>query len=1798
MENDEERVGCKTGKTVLVDPNMFDGQSSSSNMSVPLEDLSISVELTTERKARTILTTTKDISQGESSSTVRVSFIEGTQVGGERVLTTSFTDLTTSFDTGNVSEGLGITAIDIDFNSSFAPLITINFIDVRGTAIFQNENNVAEGKNKFSTFFQLPYPLFHLTIKGYYGMPVSYCLHMTKFTSRFNSQTGNFEISANFIGYTYAMLSDMLLGFLKAIPYTEKGKKKYDDLIASSPNVLGLDGKVLTLNGLIEAINDINKNAQRISSDDPDVSNLRKVEDKHATLDSIKTNLYMLGNDLDSKRFDEYTFIVLNENLTQIEITKALTTYDGLVKENIKKYNEDSFSNLTITEDTFTNLTNVRYDKLTLNLLNSSDENELNTLVVLLNMSSKDKEFNDLRQQIYNHVSRSGYGFPPNKEFTIYSLKNQYKIINDTHVKIDKYSETLESDVAKKLRISITNSLGFNPTVRNLINVFTIAAEVFLSVLYEVSEEAKKSPVRTIQLEKFKNTISTSYDYKDNTNATDVLSSNYYPWPEYREIDGKNGLVEEYLGKPNVLDIPRDVNEILFIDDLLNAFITSKLAEDKAALELESSQENWVGANPIDTRLFGNDKFPYERIEGLDNKEIIRLMMIRFMTYVFSNKVLSPSEIQAIAIIELESALKWCVNDKAVEALGQSIASFFKESEGKINEETKRVIGGPSDGLYFYTYIGGTNEINTTSVTEKHFIPINNRFTGVWKFGDYQDPSIPSGVDSREDGSLFLSNYGQTKYTSSTGVLKKEDDGGYYIKMFTPDQYIPSTGVGPTPVGAIQTELSLEVLKEDWKEWRDNPELSTTVGFNLTGGTYGVQEFFQLDWGVEKPELKGLPFRYLFYGDGIIDSTATNKTNGLALKRRVSNNSALKTYNEYLKGDKSGLLEILTKGGTATQYDTSWPAFNKSPIFFRLPKGDSTDNSLQSYMNTVDDNEKEGADAGLTNNYRVHDMYGKTRQLANLLEHGSSDICYPYINFQVRWDNTDDASNLAPVSLFGSRFYYAQTNDYSRALLFLHTFPWNGLISEEGKGLFDFSHNDTIFDTPEIYNTFGQRAGFISTPMLWTAFIGAMLWRADFDAPIMDGAVQIGGGSGSNDPIIFVNGNQALIPGMEGDSIYPTKLEFLTKKYDTINDEDRIPYRKTQMTFDKTITVSINISTGGLDFEQRQYKYLGETLLGLPVQAKDAFKKAFFDFVSGDFKNVRTELEVVTSGPSLISNEAGWKSKYDNIKASITTAPNDWTDYFGNKVIKVADMKSVYKSFDNYIIFAQLFEFGSGIDFKLDNYDYNYVMEIKDDSPASELLLKLFKKETIIANTSFLPWASDGYSAPNESVLSTTADKTKSIYISEDKLNIFINTILFNLKEVKDGLSESSKKKQAEQEIFGTADENIIKLQLYRTCKNIYDKWIGGSANSDVIFQCGGRNSLDAKLAEKRTGIANAAPKLIDSFRFVNRSFKDIGDDMIINPAPVVDILRDNPNTSFYDAVTNLLSSNNFDFIPLPSYINYGDKNTLSTMFKPMPTYEAFQKGTVGPSFVCVYVGQKSKNLEHAESEYTNDGFDFRCDNGSFTSSLPVDFTQDSLDSENKVAVFSVNYGQQNQNIFKDITLDQSEFSETAESLQIIDDISKKGFETNKTLAGQNMYNVYSVRSYKTEVEMMGNAMIQPMMYFQLNNIPMFHGAYMITHVKHSIKPNFMSTSFTGVRISKVETPLIDTKDLFMSLINSIVNSNSSSQTANSVSFGLTDSDNGKVIIPNTVAIADLKNKINLSKFETYKNIKFTSYGS
>ena len=98
-------------------------------------------------------------------------------------------------------------------------------------------------------------------------------------------------------------------------------------------------------------------------------------------------------------------------------------------------------------------------------------------------------------------------------------------------------------------------------------------------------------------------------------------------------------------------------------------------------------------------------------------------------------------------------------------------------------------------------------------------------------------------------------------------------------------------------------------------------------------------------------------------------------------------------------------------------------------------------------------------------------------------------------------------------------------------------------------------------------------------------------------------------------------------------------------------------------------------------------------------------------------------------------------------------------------------------------------------------------------------------------------------------------------------------------------------------------------------------------------------------------------------------------------------------------------------------------------------------------------------------------------------------------------------------------------------------------------------------------------------MYFQLDDIPMFRGAYTIINTSHQIKPNSMTTKFKGVRIRKVRTKMIDKETLYLSLIGNI---NELTRNENATLSGYEKS--GNLVKANSVRL-DNANKIpNLDK--------------
>jgi len=225
-----------------------------------LEDYSITLNIEVELCGRINISQgekiTKDVlilsyTTKQNSDESVVNFLGGTKIDCGDANKTSVNYLTTNYADMYVgdlinygtTEMIGIKDVQIDYQKSCVPIINIKFTDVRGLSLFQptelsrtnsyqgiggiNADNVAQ--SFFQCFFRVPMPKFTITIKGFYGKPVTYEVLCDKFETSFNSETGDFDIDTRFIGYSYSFLTDIVMDALIAAPYSDYGGLE-DDL--------------------------------------------------------------------------------------------------------------------------------------------------------------------------------------------------------------------------------------------------------------------------------------------------------------------------------------------------------------------------------------------------------------------------------------------------------------------------------------------------------------------------------------------------------------------------------------------------------------------------------------------------------------------------------------------------------------------------------------------------------------------------------------------------------------------------------------------------------------------------------------------------------------------------------------------------------------------------------------------------------------------------------------------------------------------------------------------------------------------------------------------------------------------------------------------------------------------------------------------------------------------------------------------------------------------------------------------------------------------------------------------------------------------------------------------------------------------------------------------------------------------------------------------------------------------------------------------------------------------------------
>ena len=239
--------------------------------------------------------------------------------------------------------------------------------------------------------------------------------------------------------------------------------------------------------------------------------------------------------------------------------------------------------------------------------------------------------------------------------------------------------------------------------------------------------------------------------------------------------------------------------------------------------------------------------------------------------------------------------------------------------------------------------------------------------------------------------------------------------------------------------------------------------------------------------------------------------------------------------------------------------------------------------------------------------------------------------------------------------------------------------------------------------------------------------------------------------------------------------------------------------------------------------------------------------------------------------------------------------------------------------------------------------------------------------------------------------------------------------------------------------------------------------------------------------------------------------------------------------------MTSILTQNNFTYFTMPAYANFYNVQNVSKNPTPNPegtlefanslfgTFLTLDYRDTTSKFLCLYANKPSEHLalnDNVDYRFRDDAFDLR--RSSDNPLLDNLNGKTDWDKSNKVVGFNVDIGPQNQQIFKQFDISQDPGLPTTEGLEVLNQMANLNRNRSESTQSVSLYNLYRNRSYKCNIDMLGNAMIQPMMYFNLRNVPMFSGPYMITKVNHRISDTGFDTEFEGQRQPFYSIPAID----------------------------------------------------------------------
>lgn len=1698
-----------------------------------------------------------------------------------RAMDTTFHDINDNYN----QEAIGINSIEIRYNSWNYPEITINFTDIRGASLMAaadySHDYITDDINKakyadnfansfFSTFFKFPYPRYTLIVKGFYGRPVSYMLCVNDFKTRFNSQNGNFDVTVSFIGYMYGLLTDIPMRLLFAAPYSEYRGEEYWKQQTEGGHFIYEDTKqkMLTFLELDSAIKSLPENLKKLPNVLETLEKNKKLETKKQAIEEIRGYYNAFINQFDHKTNEkkglaeftttgksesgseavgrEYIFLfakcedsnecpMLHDNnhvyIKREGKYKVITEYvPGFRGPGYYLYAECPYCNGTGTVKrsgdniTFNNVIEDNTDAK--NILwkkvaeyNEMEENAENRLPYFSGINDETNSTTTLfGASVYNDGSYSNKFSDTDSIFSFGNVNSEdyeqirtflgskgkdiatqiskdgsvavciicvdafKKALNDGISKADLAIQQGNEDLKKKQEDAYTKLLGFKVSLKNIIDMALAHLDTFMECVYSCMDEIRRIE-RDFSDEKI------SLDESDVLGNADPVKNKSRvflpPFFAFRKLNPKNDEYEdEWIGKdPRFSNRDRYV-EIKLIDGLLNAALKgAEKASESAAILLGNRSTTEFGDQLSEKEClptFVNDIVnrgnPYENV-GVNNMEPLIAM------FAFRSMLATVYSLDYPNIGNRFDAFNDSYKKEYFKVFGANEAESFSRTEAF---KTFRKNFGGDDGTLekitwdiFEKYITGKQD-NLIIQSEKGHLYFSGLDTPLYKktnetFGDNYILSYGNENDKK-----FAIPMNYTSPTQAVNIVKN------IINW--------NSGTTETNGFGVSTDIAMprvEVIGGDSQLEGDREIIERRFEELKKGNIQNVGIYFK-SYDTWRKYFSGVP-------------SVANRVPwfpSLALKDDLTELASITDDKNKIEGNI---------------YNNP----NGSVALRPMPERTSFSDF---FINT-----KEGSNqAGLKGKQFSKDGYIEDTVVKEIFE-GSPDNVTVY------------GLGCGEGSLFGSEFYaiqsYAGNWSYVAEKFPEYNFTQNDIVTF--RKAFLFLHS---LPTSE-YGAFGNAVSTIikrtyapsitDIPLASALFIGALYFRerANGDADVSDKFINYAGGvdeyktATSRQLITYkdkpswverwwkrnVSGVDMVIRRPLNPIGLKDSGEYLYLISTELQEEiDKLEKEKTSQQRDQKLRNYFDGISVKVDYEPF---YCG--FWNLKEITKTQFIKLFIDWARGDFAtNIDKKLSIRKKDGTMFTPK-----DIENFKNVITEKVFNKNGVAGKNNLGITKGTS----YSDYLKKT----------FNEDLFIYNSKLGVSDICNSIQTIFRKGTEPVNAINKILINGAT--VKVPFPRVLMTRdmfspdwPEERYALRIDKDILKTGFESFKQKLTGI---IGEKKKEEENDTSSGDSTPANVtdeVKLSLYETLKNLHDKWLVATNRNKYKF------SMDERLyPEKRD--KNHRP-MSENFFYINSFYEDVGDEIMLNieelPGQLHKVIHSvNDACSLYSFMYDISNQARTQLLALPVFNNMADPDYVREMFTPIP-YDNLDFSEIynETQYVFMYPEEASKHLDlEAGSRYENEKYKYQDDSfilveeggvPSQSGKPPKTFYED---KGMNVPVIGVTFAKQNQSFFKNVnvSMDNPKTTEVAiNNTFLIAEKYNKG-NTQITALGQDLFPIYSNYSYECSVEMMGCACIMPLMYFQLNNIPMFKGTYIIYNVSHSITPGNMTTSFTGQRLSR-----------------------------------------------------------------------------